>query len=59
MFSEAISGELLQSLSWSVEGRTLGVVAKDRVLRYVDPRAKEGAVLDVGSFPAGKEFQVC
>ncbi|KAI6653217.1 Coronin-7 isoform X5 [Oopsacas minuta] len=58
LFSEDVSGDLIQSMSWEVEGRTLGIVGKDRVVRCVDPRAKEGSVVDVATYPVGKEFQI-
>ena len=58
VFSQEISADTVQSLSWDLEGRTLGTVGKDRVVRCVDPRAKEGAVVEIGTFPIGKEFQV-
>ena len=58
MFSQEISGDIIQSLSWGLEGGMLGTVGKDRVIRCVDPRAVEGAVVEVGTFSVGKEFQV-
>ena len=58
VFSQEISEDTLLSMSWGIEGGMLGTVGKDRVVRCVDPRAKEGSVLEIGTFSVGKEFQV-
>ena len=58
IFSEEVSGDLIQSLSWDTEAKTLCVTGKDRIVRCIDPRAKEGSVTEVATFSVGKEFQV-
>ena len=58
IFCEDVSGDLIQSMSWDTEANTLCVAGKDRIIRCVDPRAKEGSVTEVATFSVGKEFQV-